>query len=488
MLPSLIEMKDVANVTLRGLKLEACRGTAAVVSNALNVHFVACTIRNTGGWAIEMQGRKSGVRGCDIYNCGSGGVTIAGGDRETLAAGEMYVENCHVFKFGRWNPINKPGVRVDGVAGRVAHNLFHDSPHTAVSWSGNDHIFEFNEFHSVVQGANDAGVMYAGYSPTMRGNVIRFNYFHDVYGFEARGCTGVYLDDMFCSAVIFGNIFFRVPRAILIGGGHDNVVENNVFVECAPAVQVDARMLTWAANSKPIMKQRLEEVPYRDEPWRSRYPELLSYLEGDYAQPRNNVVTKNLSWRGTWESVEPKATVGVKRFNNLVGVDPRFTDEAGHKFSLKPDSPAWGIGFSEIPAARIGVYESEDRATWPINHEVKERPRLRFDASFNTLRFVYQWLSARKTTLFWVGLVATIGVVLLHIFYPSRGGRSVLILICGFRAGLAVVGCLCLAEAAGAYVTLPKRTTLLAATLMIVVLVEGVAALMNHRRGRRETG
>ena len=114
--------------------------------------------------------------------------------------------------------------------------------------------------------------MYAGYNPAMRGHMIRYNYFHHVYGFEGRGCNGVYLDDMFCSATIFGNVFYQVPRAAFIGGGHDNVVENNIFVDCKPALHVDARMMGWAAASVPIMKQRLEEVPYQEEPWRSRYP------------------------------------------------------------------------------------------------------------------------------------------------------------------------------------------------------------------------
>ncbi|NUQ61564.1 MAG: right-handed parallel beta-helix repeat-containing protein [Pirellulales bacterium] len=373
-LPNLVTMENVSFVTLRGIILEACQGTAVAISGGVNTRLAGCVVRNTGAWAVSLGGSRNGVVGCDLYNLADGGVSVSGGDRKTLTPAALYVDNCHIFRFGRWNPICKPGVQVDGVGNRVSHNLFHDAPHMAIMWGGNDHTFEFNEFHSVVYGANDAGIMYAGYNPAMRGHTIRYNYFHHVYGHEGRGCNGVYLDDMFCSATIFGNIFCQVPRAAFIGGGHDNVVENNIFVDCTPALHVDARMMGWASASVPIMKQRLEEIPYREEPWRSRYPQLLTYLEGDYAQPRGNLVARNICWGGKWDEVEPKARPGVIFADNLVGQDPRFIDPEQLDFRLRDDSPAWKLGFQRIPVEKIGLYPSDDRATWPVRHAVRARP------------------------------------------------------------------------------------------------------------------
>jgi hypothetical protein len=364
--PSLVEMKNVAHVTLRGLTCECTRGTAMTLSNVSQVQVAGCVIRNTGAWGISLSGRESGVSGCDLYNLADGGISLSGGERKTLTPAGMYVDNCHLFKFGRWNPICKPGVQVDGVGNRVTHNLINEAPHMAVMWGGNDHLFEFNEFHSVVYGANDAGIMYAGYNPAMRGHLIRYNYFHHVYGFQDKGCNGIYLDDMFCSATMYGNIFYKVPRAAFIGGGHDNVVENNIFVDCKPALHVDARMLGWAAASVPLMKQRLEEVPYREEPWRSRYPQLLTYLEGNYAEPRGNLVARNICWGGRWDEIEGKARPGVTLTDNLVGEDPKFVDAAKQDFRLQPDSPAFKLGFKPIPVEQIGLYADPLRASWPV--------------------------------------------------------------------------------------------------------------------------
>ena len=369
--PALVQMQDTVYVTLRGLTFECTRGTALSLSNVNQVRVEQSVIRNTGGWGIGLSGRDSGIEGCDLYNLASGGVSMSGGDRPSLTPANLFVDNCHLYRFGRWNPICKPGVQVDGVGNRVTHNLINDAPHMAIMWGGNDHLFEYNEIHSVVYQANDAGIMYAGYNPTMRGHMIRFNYFHHVYGYQNRGCNGVYLDDMFCSATIYGNIFYQVPRAAFIGGGHDNVVENNVFVNCDPALHVDARMMGWAAASVPIMKQRLEEMPYQQEPWRSRYPQLLTYLEGNYAQPRGNLVARNICWGGRWDEIEESARPGVQLVDNLVGEDPRFVDAAKLDFRLRPDSPAWKLGFTAIPVERIGLYKDPLRVTWPVRAEVR---------------------------------------------------------------------------------------------------------------------
>jgi hypothetical protein len=371
LVPTLVQASGLAHVTFQGLSFECTRGTALSLSDCEEVRVVCSTIRNTGAWGVQLSGKGSGVQGCDLYNLADGGVSLSGGDRPTLTPAGLFVDNCHIYKFGRWNPICKPAVQVDGVGNRVTHNLINDAPHIAIMWGGNDHLFECNEIHSVVYGSNDAGIMYAGYNPTMRGNLIRCNYFHDVYGFGGKGCNGVYLDDMFCSATIFGNVFCRVPRAAFIGGGHDNIVDNNIFVDCTPALHVDARMMGWAAGSVPIMKQRLEEVPYQEEPWRSRYPQLLTYLEGNYAEPRGNLVTRNICFGGTWDEIEASAAPGVKLENNLVGEDPRFVDAAHGDFRLLPDSPAWKLGFERIPVEQIGLYESDLRVTWPVETVVR---------------------------------------------------------------------------------------------------------------------
>jgi len=372
LLPTLVTMEDVSQVTIRGFTLECARGTAVSISGGTHTRLAGCVIRNVGSYAAAIGGgTANGVVGCDIYQTGDGGVIISGGDRKTLTPAGLYVENCHLHHYSRWNPILKAAVQMDGVGQRIAHNLIDNAPHMAILFGGNDHVIEYNEIHSVDLSANDAGAIYAGFNPTFRGNQIRGNYFHHLHGYEGRGCNAIYLDDMFCSATIFGNVFYDVPRAAFIGGGRDNVVENNVFVNCQFAVHVDARALGWAKGAVDTLKQRLVEVPYQEEPWRSRFPQLLTYLDDEPAVPKGNLVVRNVVWHcGRFDEIEDLARPHVVLQDNLADQDPRFADAAKLDFRLRDDSPAWKLGFQRIPVEKIGLYADDLRASWPVWHTV----------------------------------------------------------------------------------------------------------------------
>ena len=48
------------------------------------------------------------------------------------------------------------------------------------------------------------------------------------------------------------------------------------------------------------------------------------------------------------------------------GRDPRPPHAPETDFRLAEDSPAREFGFRPIPFDRIGVYEDDDRASWPV--------------------------------------------------------------------------------------------------------------------------
>jgi hypothetical protein len=366
LLGDLVTLQDVSNVDLQGLTFECCQGSAVNINGGENCRVAACVVRNLGGSGINVNGgRRHVVFGCDLYNLGDGGVSLSGGDRRTLTPANHNVENCHIYKFGRWNPVYKAAISLGGVGNRAAHNLLHDAPHMAIGFSGNDHIIEYNEIHHVVNESNDAGVIYAGRDFTMRGHQIRYNYIHDIYGFKGRGCVGVYLDDQFAAATVYGNVFYKVPAAAFSGGGRDTIFENNVFVDCNPAIHVDARGLGWAKGGVASLLRGLRDVPYREEPWRSRYPEMLTLPDQKPDAPFNNLVARNICVGGRWSDIEASARQGVTFVDNLVDQDPRFVDAPKLDFRLKPESPAFKLGFKAIPIEKIGLYEHTLRAKWP---------------------------------------------------------------------------------------------------------------------------
>lgn len=371
-LDTLVALSGAAHVTFRGLTFEAARGTAVRIEGALGNRIEGCTLRNIGSWAVSVSGRESGVFDCEITGTGDGGISLSGGDRATLRPAHLAAEGNHIHHWSRWNRMNRQGIALSGVGNRAAGNLLHDSPHTAIIFSGNDHTIELNEIHRVCTESNDAGAIYAGRDWTMRGTVIRHNYLHHLSGFSGgreKGCIGIYLDDMFSGTTITGNIFFNVTMAAYIGGGMDNRIERNLFIECKPAVHVDARGLGWASKWPADWllevkdKGTLSGVKFDQPPYSQRYPELATLLSRTPPPPAptGNIIARNLQFGGRWDDIEKPAAPFVTLEGNLLGVDPLFVDGAAAKvgasadaFRLHDDSPVYKAGFPRIPTERIG--------------------------------------------------------------------------------------------------------------------------------------
>jgi len=371
-----LRLDGVSNVTFRGLVVEAGRGTAFVIRGGANVRVVACTVRNMGNWAVRVNGgERHGVVGCDIYQTGQGGIYLEGGDRKTLTPARHYADNNHIHHTSRWDPVYQQAIALRGVGNCATHNLIDNVPHIAIGFSDNDMTIEYNEIHSAVFQSNDAGAIYT--SPpdetwSMRGHRIRQNYLHNIHGFEGRGCLGVYLDDCFSSADISRNIFYDVATAILIGGGRDNRITDNMFVDCGRAFSIDARGLGWAKGVGTFATQELHDLKYQQPPWSTKYPELVGILEDEPLAPKGNMVARNICWGGEWGWTEPVALPLVTFKDNLTDADPKFVGDPKAGFRLAKDSPARWIHFRAPRFDRIGVYASPDRASWPVVSTLRE--------------------------------------------------------------------------------------------------------------------
>jgi hypothetical protein len=362
----LFVLKDCSWVTIRDLVLEATRSTAVTISGGTGNTIAGCTIRNTGSWAVSISGgSNNSVLGCDIYRTAEGGVSLSGGDRGSLTPAGHRAANNHIHHFGRIYRTYRPAVSVSGVGNQVAHNVIHDGPHNAIQLGGNDHTIEFNEIHHVCFETGDVGAFYMGRDWTARGTIIRHNYFHDIKGPGLYGAMAVYLDDAASGISITGNIFNRAGQAAFIGGGRDNLIENNIFVDCQSSVHVDARGIGWMkyhVDAGGTLPERLKAVPYKQPPWSEKYPQLVNILDDSPGQPSGNIVRRNISFGGKWLDVENEAMPLIKFEDNLVDKDPHFVDAEHQDFRLRPDSPAFALGFKQIPAEKIGLYRDEYRS------------------------------------------------------------------------------------------------------------------------------
>lgn len=373
----LVRLNGASNVALRGLILEGTRANAVEIHGGESNLIAGCVIRNIGDTGVVIDGGKgNGVSSCDIFDTGDGGVSLSGGDRQTLAPGGHFVENTHFQRQGRWSKCYVPAILISGVGQRASHNLIHDHPHAAILFGGNDHLIEFNEIHHIALETGDVGAIYAGRDYSIRGNRIRHNYIHETGG-VGMGSMGVYMDDCMSGAEVFGNIFYKVHWAMFIGGGRDHRVENNVFVDCDPAVRVDGRGMdktpVWRDMVNDYMRKQLAAVPLAF--YRERYPAMKS-LDAYYGPPggpaiigddfkgvppEGNVIAQNVAvgkwFEAGWHA--NKEMFDVR--DNFVTSDAKQIGNASEGFRLPKDSPAWALGFKEIPFAQIGIQKNADR-------------------------------------------------------------------------------------------------------------------------------
>ena len=384
-----VRLENAAHVAFRGLVFACGRGSGLVIRGGENVRVEACTIRDMGGWGVQVRGGvRHAVVGCDIHETGQGGIVLEGGDRTLLVPAGHVAHNNHIHHTARWDPLYQEAIKLIGVGNRATNNLIHHVPHVAIGFPGNDHMIEYNEIHSSVFQANDAGAIYTGVLDggrsldetwSMRGHTIRFNYLHDLHGFEGKGTQGVYLDDCFSSAEISGNVFFNITTSdisgtVLIGGGRDNLMTNNMFLRCTRAFAIDARGLGWANGVGKPATQELIHMDHRQPPWSTRYPRLVGILEDEPLAPKGNVVARNICWKGKWEVTQPKARPFVTFENNLVDTDPRFSGAPPADFGLAADSPARTLGFEPIPFDKIGLRIDEHRKSLPVGDGRSNHP------------------------------------------------------------------------------------------------------------------
>lgn len=231
------------NITVRGLTLTGCQGTAVTFDGAEDCGVERCVITQTGsmsGSGVSASGGKNvRIRRNEISYTGSNGISLSGGDRKTLTGPGHVAEDNHIHHMGVFNK-NACGVGMTGVDLTTAHNHIHDGPRMGVQMSGNNLIVEYNHLHHLCLETQDGGAIYTGGRDwiSSRGSKWRYNLIHDVVGCgqEAGGLKhpwftfGLYPDDNTGGVDIIGNIVFRVAYTpIHMHNARDCIVENNVF-------------------------------------------------------------------------------------------------------------------------------------------------------------------------------------------------------------------------------------------------------------------
>ena len=394
----LVQLKNTSFIHFNGINFECSRGIGVYIEKGNDNKIDNCVFRNLGivgvcvGKGIEPfaelthEGdgqpasgklgslmnymykhttfdREAGtghiISNCEIYNTGSGGISLGGGVRLTLKKGNNQVANCSIHDFNRLDRSYKAGINIDGVGNVIRNCEIFNCPGSAILLHGNDHLIEYNSIHHAVTDGDDMGAIYYGRDPSEFGNKVQYNFFHHI-GNDHGLIVSVYHDDGACGMEVTGNIFYQAGmRSVLMGGGSDNVYRNNIFIESPMAFHLDNRLMSWAKSSLDkdgIFQKRLEAVNYKQAPYATAYPKLKNYFEDSPALPKRNFIENNVF-------------VNIKLIHNgnvdwsylgknyIASGDPGFENYKEMNFQLKPSSEIFKMlpGFKAIPFNKIGI-------------------------------------------------------------------------------------------------------------------------------------
>jgi len=358
---------------------------AIILERAERCVFYGCEIAHIAGYGVEMLAGSHGniVASSTIHDLGGGAVKIG---HESLVVHEdtigvnftppeywhrpmaATVADCHLHDGGHVYP-SSVGVFI-GNSGqnRIQHNEIRHFAYTGISlgWSWfwektrtSDNRIESNHIHHINYNrvlSDNGGIYTLG---VQAGTTLIGNHIHDIACYHYGG-WGIYPDQGSSNMLIQDNLVHHVQYAgFAVHAARFLTVRNNIF----------------AVMEKDML------APGRTDMGRGQvFERNLTWFDRDNLKPDVNwapslVRTKNnLIWNaGTggvrWHQGSLEKENAMGRWLDSLEADPLFADPRGADFSLREDSPAFGLGFRPFDWRKAGVRHGARRPlAWTDYH------------------------------------------------------------------------------------------------------------------------
>ena len=348
---------------------------------ARRCRFEGCAFEDIGGYAVDILdgSRGNAFSRCMMTRLGAGGVRLDGGRAGCrpvdLTSGNI-VENCEIGPYGL-DFRSAVGVLLKNAERtRIVHNDIHDGYYTgisagwewgyypSVSWQNE---ISHNHIHDIGKGTlSDMGGIYT-LGPSY-GTRIANNRIHGIDS-SRYGGWGIYNDEGSAGILVENNVVYDTKfSAYNIHYAKDIVVRNNIFAFGKND------MLSRTRREPHVSCELLNNIVYWTEGalhsgnWRDADKPFAVHLRGN--NPKANEAGSTVTFKADRNvyfnpglSVDKVAFGQGKSFAewrksgkdvHSVYADPLFEDAAGRDFRLRPDSPAFRLGFVDFDQSDIG--------------------------------------------------------------------------------------------------------------------------------------
>ncbi|MBI4977396.1 MAG: right-handed parallel beta-helix repeat-containing protein [Spirochaetes bacterium] len=461
----------VSYITFMDISLMCAEQSGIRMVGARHVNVISCEVSHIGNYGINLggvaqpyddvgnprrtplTGVKMGVSGAGqdlLFNDGCRDCRIAGNDIfSTGAEGIMLhgadnvAENNHVYECGIFDK-DMANINQFGERNVIRRNTMHDSPRSGAFQKGVSNIIELNDIRQTQREARDGGgIRMCQRNVRIGGNVIRYNRIVDTIGYGHENSNpfyyspyyqwGVYLDDFTAGTSVYGNIIARASRGgVHVHGGSDNIVSNNIIVDCPYGVEANSmgenQNFGAARQQNTVIVNNI--IAYTGDPAYARlvYEGIpFGISAGTWYDGLISACYGNIYWMNG-AAIRMKPGTAPMEFDiwreqgcdrDSVTADPLFVNSRNDEYRLEKRSPAYAKGFSELPYDEIGCYKSEERARWPLEKTMAPRETPFFPIPVETIM-----RSKRELAACFTGKLAEL-YELGNIKIFSEGGTSI---------------------------------------------------------------
>jgi hypothetical protein len=233
-----------------------------------------------------------------------------------------------------------------------------------------ENLVEKNDIHNVMELMGDGNGIYI--SGCGKENHIYHNFVHDITGTHMG--AGIRCDDVQNETIIEGNAIYRINSVqVGIGIAGRNHIINNIIADIRPSPRVMPPeniihgyiclpgLYPYGTNNAQMdlsgtrIERNIIYCPRKD-----YFPvlEYRSFATGPGDRLKGTHTDHNLYWcpnDPAWGQryLDEEKALGVE--NESICADPEFVDFENGDLRLKPESPAWKLGFQPIDFASIGL-------------------------------------------------------------------------------------------------------------------------------------
>lgn len=291
---NLLVLNGAQYVQFVDVHFEGTRNTGIQLKNGASKNrFVNCEISDMGLDGMRVYGTENEFIASHIHDIGGNGIYLDGGSQSSMTPARNLVENCKIHDFSQERRAYNPGLTLFGTGQVVRYSEIFNGPHMGMKIKGNNHLLEYNDVHRLPHEYSDMLAIYfnTGNFPLQRGTIIRRNRFHDVSGGWKRS-AGVYMDNETCGVLVEENYFYDNGAessgwSVMVHGGSDNIVRNNVFVYASYPFCISLRLNGYAASQfesrldmwQSEFRNKAKDVHFQ------HYPELKHFFDDEGVSP-----------------------------------------------------------------------------------------------------------------------------------------------------------------------------------------------------------